>query len=79
MIERPALRGIPLLVLANKNDLAGCMSEEDVINTIMLEPMPKKSFVKPEEIAGTVSYLVSPAARLMTGQTLVLDGGWTVK
>ena len=55
------------------------MSEEDVINTIMLEPMPKKSFVKPEEIAGTVSYLVSPAARLMTGQTLVLDGGWTAK
>ncbi len=55
------------------------ISEEDVINDIMLAPMPKKSFIKLEEIAETVSYLISPAARLMTGQTLVLDGGWTIK
>lgn len=55
------------------------ISEDDVINNIMLAPMPKKSFVKLEEIAGTVSYLISPSARLMTGQTLVLDGGWTIK
>ncbi len=55
------------------------ISEDQVINTIMLEPMPKKSFISFAELAGTVSYLVSPAARNMTGQNLVLDGGWTVK
>jgi 3-hydroxybutyrate dehydrogenase len=55
------------------------ISEDQVINTIMLEPMPKKSFISFAELAGTVSYLISPAAKNMTGQNLVLDGGWTVK
>ncbi|HMW49808.1 MAG TPA: hypothetical protein PKC70_16020 [Cellvibrionaceae bacterium] len=41
--------------------------------------MPKKSFISFAELAGTVSYLISPVAKNMTGQNLVLDGGWTVK
>ncbi len=55
------------------------ISEDDVINNIMLEPMPKKAFISTDELAETVKFLVSSAARNMTGQTLVLDGGWTVK
>ncbi|MEY4588138.1 MAG: hypothetical protein RL497_214 [Pseudomonadota bacterium] len=55
------------------------ISEDEVINNIMLEPMPKKAFISFAELAGTVSYLISPAAKNMTGQALVLDGGWTVK
>ena len=55
------------------------ISEQDVINNIMLEPMPKKSFISPEEICGTIDYLASPAARNMTGQTIVLDGAWTAR
>ncbi|HEY6528363.1 MAG TPA: 3-hydroxybutyrate dehydrogenase [Cellvibrionaceae bacterium] len=55
------------------------ISEDQVINAIMLEPMPKKAFISFAELAGTVSYLLSPAAKNMTGQNLVLDGGWTVR
>jgi 3-hydroxybutyrate dehydrogenase len=55
------------------------ISEEDVINKIMLEPMPKKSFIDIEEICATVCFLASKQARNMTGQALELDGGWTVK
>ncbi|MDO6445384.1 3-hydroxybutyrate dehydrogenase [Colwellia sp. 1_MG-2023] len=55
------------------------ISEEEVINKIMLEPMPKKSFIDIEEISATVCFLASKEARNMTGQALVLDGGWTVK
>lgn len=55
------------------------ISEQDVIKNIMLEPMPKKVFISVEELAATISYLISAGARNMTGQTLVLDGGWTIK
>ncbi|WP_286232939.1 3-hydroxybutyrate dehydrogenase [Thalassotalea sediminis] len=55
------------------------ISEDEVIEKIMLAPMPKKSFIDMEEIAATVQFLASNEAKNMTGQALVLDGGWTVK
>jgi 3-hydroxybutyrate dehydrogenase len=55
------------------------ISEDDVINKIMLEPMPKKAFITIEEVAGAVEFLMSPAARNITGQAIVMDGGWTAK
>ncbi|MGN9836720.1 SDR family NAD(P)-dependent oxidoreductase [Nonomuraea sp. H19] len=34
---------------------------------------------EPMDVAGAVLFLVSPAASLVTGHTLVVDGGWTVR
>ncbi|MEP4892215.1 MAG: 3-hydroxybutyrate dehydrogenase [Aliiglaciecola sp.] len=55
------------------------ISEEDVINKIMLEPMPKKAFIEIEELASTAAFLISDAAKNMTAQALVIDGGWTAR
>lgn len=55
------------------------MTEEDVVSKIFLAPMAKKAFITLEEIAGTAMFLTSPAARNITAQTLVLDGGWTAR
>lgn len=55
------------------------ISEEEVVKTIMLAPMPKTSFIGIDEVAGTCAFLLSPAARNMTAQALVLDGGWTAR
>ena len=32
---------------------------------------------QPKEVSGAVAFLASPAASLITGQTLIIDGGWT--
>jgi len=55
------------------------MPESEVMSRIMLEPMPKGVFIGFDELAGITSFLVSPAARNITGQTIVVDGGWTAR
>ena len=55
------------------------MTEQQVVEEIMLKPMPKRQFITPEELIGSVEFLLSPAARNITGQCIVLDGGWTAQ
>lgn len=55
------------------------ISEDEVIERIMLEPMPKAAFITFEEIAAAIEYLMSPLARNVTGQTITIDGGWTAR
>ena len=51
--------------------------EEEVIEKVMLQPMPKKAFITVEEVAAAVEFLASLLARNVTGQALTIDGGWT--
>lgn len=53
--------------------------EAQVVKEIMLKPMPKGTFITFEELAGICEFLIGPAARNITGQTIVVDGGWTVQ
>lgn len=53
--------------------------ESQVVSEIMLKPMPKGVFISFEELAGIAEFLLSPCARNITGQEIVVDGGWTVQ
>ena len=53
--------------------------EAEVISQVMLRPMPKGVFITFEELAGITAFLMSPAARNITGHTIDEDGGWTVQ
>jgi 3-hydroxybutyrate dehydrogenase len=55
------------------------ISEEEVIERVMLQPMPKQAFITFEEVAAAIEYLISPLARNVTGQTITIDGGWTAQ
>jgi len=55
------------------------MTQQQVVEEIMLKPMPKRAFITTDELVGCVEFLLSPAARNITGQCLVLDGGCTAQ
>ena len=41
--------------------------------------VPLGRIAEPEEVANLIAYLVSPAAAFLTGQSIVLDGGYSVR
>ena len=53
------------------------LTREQVVEEIMLKPMPKRQFIGMDELSGTVEFLLSATARNITGQCITLDGGWT--
>jgi 3-hydroxybutyrate dehydrogenase len=53
------------------------LSEDRVVEQVMLAPVAVKRLIEPEEVAEAVAYLCSPAAASITGSSLVMDGGWT--
>jgi 3-hydroxybutyrate dehydrogenase len=53
--------------------------EQQVVDEIMLKPMPKHVFVTMDELGGIVEFLASDVARNITGQCIVVDGGWTAQ
>ncbi|NMM41247.1 3-hydroxybutyrate dehydrogenase [Pseudoalteromonas arctica] len=55
------------------------MSEQQVIDTIMLAPMPKKAFIELDEILHTICFLMADEARNITAQAIAIDGGWTAQ
>jgi len=47
----------------------------DEVRKKLLERIPLQRLGQPEDVAGTVAFLCSPAASYMTGQILTVDGG----
>lgn len=57
--------------------LARPMLEDATFRDDVLNHIPLKRFGNPEDVVGAVVYLASPASDLVTGHTLLIDGGWT--
>ncbi len=55
------------------------MSEEEVINEVILKAQPTKQFVQVGQIAALALYLASDQAAQITGAALPMDGGWTAQ
>ena len=55
------------------------MTEEEVIQKVILEAQPTKQFVTVEQIGSLAVYLTTKAASQITGAALQIDGGWVAK
>ena len=53
------------------------LSEDEVVEQVMLAPAAVKRLIEPAEVADAVSWLCSPSAASVTGTSLVMDGGWS--
>ncbi len=53
------------------------ITEEEVVQNVLLAAQPTKQFVKVEEIAELALYLASDLAASTTGAIIPIDGGWT--
>jgi 3-hydroxybutyrate dehydrogenase len=55
------------------------MSEERVLEEVILAPHAVKRLIEPEEVAGTVAFLLGPDGRAFTGGAVTMDQGWTAR
>ncbi|MEM9854565.1 MAG: 3-hydroxybutyrate dehydrogenase [Pseudomonadota bacterium] len=53
------------------------MSEEEVIEKVLLERQPSKEFATTDQLGGVAAFLCSDDAAQITGTTISVDGGWT--
>jgi len=53
--------------------------EDRVFHADVLSRIALGRIGEPMEVAGAVVFLASPAAALITGDTLLIDGGWTAR
>mgnify|MGYP003110627076 CR=1 FL=1 len=67
-----------LLPGLTKTKFAGALFENEDIYKGAMEKVPMGRHAVPEEMAGTVLYLVSDASSYTTGECIVVDGGITL-
>ncbi len=61
-----------------KTKFAGALFEHDDIYKAAMEKIPMGRHAEPEEMAGTVLYLVSNASSYTNGECILVDGGITL-
>ena len=55
------------------------LSEDEVLEKVILAPHAVKELIEPAEVAEVVAFLAGPAGRAFTGVPVTLDQGWTAR
>ena len=55
------------------------MTEQEVVEKVLLAAQPTGQFISIEQVADTVAFLLSPVADNITGTAISIDGGWTAQ
>jgi NAD(P)-dependent dehydrogenase (short-subunit alcohol dehydrogenase family) len=57
----------------------GDLNEDEALARYVIRTTPQGRWAQPEEMAGPAVFLASAASNFMTGQVLVVDGGYTAQ
>jgi 2-deoxy-D-gluconate 3-dehydrogenase len=60
-----------------RTPLVAALLEDEAVREDVVRRIPLGRVADPEDIAGSVVFLASPASDFVTGHTLLVDGGWT--
>ncbi len=52
--------------------------QNEIFTNKYIEKVPLGRMAEPNDIFGAVQYLASDVSQYVTGQNLIVDGGWTV-
>jgi len=55
------------------------ISEQDVLEQVILQPHAVKQLVEPDQVADVVSMLAGPGGTAFTGAPVVMDMGWSAR
>jgi NAD(P)-dependent dehydrogenase (short-subunit alcohol dehydrogenase family) len=73
------IRALSIAPTFVRTEMTAAQLDDPEIGPRLLAQIPQGRFASVEEVAGAVVYAASPAAALMTGSSLLLDGGWTAR
>jgi NAD(P)-dependent dehydrogenase (short-subunit alcohol dehydrogenase family) len=73
------IRALSIAPTFVRTEMTAAQLDDPEIGSRLLEQIPRGRFGTVEEVAAAVVYAASPAASMMTGTSLVLDGGWTAQ
>ncbi len=77
-----AARGVRVNAIAPsffKTNFGQAMWQDPERVKLVEDRTPMGRFGEPEELAGGILYLASPASSMVTGHTLAIDGGWLAR
>lgn len=55
------------------------MLDDPEFRAFVMDMIPMQTLASVDDVVAAVLYLVSPAARMVTGHSLLVDGGWTAR
>jgi 3-hydroxybutyrate dehydrogenase len=55
------------------------LTEDRVLEEVILAPQAVKRLIEPEEVAATVAFLLGPDGRAFTGAPVIMDQGWSAR
>ena len=55
------------------------ISEEEVLEDVILAPHAVKRLIEPEEVAGVIAFLAGPGGAAFSGVPVTMDLGWSAR